>query len=123
MRLVIVESPYGGDIEVNLEYGRACLKDCLRRGEAPFASHLLYTQPGVLNDDDPDERELGIQAGLVLGARLDATVVYVDRGVSRGMIQGILEAQKLSRPIEFRSLQGRPASQDPPDLHGSQHGS
>jgi len=50
------------------------------RGEAPYASHALYTQPGVLDDSIPVERETGIEAGLEWGAKADATVVYVDRG-------------------------------------------
>ena len=40
-RRVIVESPYAGDIETNVAYARAALRDCLSRGEAPIASHLL----------------------------------------------------------------------------------
>ena len=64
MRRVIVESPYAGDIERNLAYARAGIRDCLKRGEAPIASHLLYTQPGILDDDDGEERQLGIEAGL-----------------------------------------------------------
>ncbi len=64
---VLVESPFKGDDERNIEYARACLHDCFLRKEAPFASHLLYTQPGVLDDNVPDERELGIEAGLVWG--------------------------------------------------------
>lgn len=60
MRMVIVESPYAGDIERNVAYARACIADCLKRGEAPFASHLLYTQPGVLDDGVPaEDRWLG----------------------------------------------------------------
>ena len=43
-----------------MAYARACVADCLRRGEAPIASHLLYTQPGVLDDDVPEERAQGI---------------------------------------------------------------
>lgn len=54
LRLVIVESPYAGDIEANVAYARRCLRDSLARGEAPIASHLLYTQEGVLRDDVPD---------------------------------------------------------------------
>lgn len=50
MILVIIESPYAGDVDRNLEYLRAAMRDCLKRGEAPFASHALYTQPGVLDD-------------------------------------------------------------------------
>lgn len=45
MRLVILESPYAGNIEKNVAYARACVRDSLSRGEAPIASHLLYTQP------------------------------------------------------------------------------
>lgn len=60
--LVIVESPYSGDIERNLCYARAALKDCFDRGEYPFASHLLYTQKDVLDDNIPEQRQLGILA-------------------------------------------------------------
>lgn len=46
MRRVIVESPYAGEVEANVTYARACVRDCVLRGEAPIASHLLFTQPG-----------------------------------------------------------------------------
>lgn len=105
-RLVIVESPFAGDVSRNVAYARAAMADCLRRGEAPFASHLLYTQSGVLDDDVPAERRLGIEAGLAWGERADATVVYGDLGVSRGMAQGIDRAKACRRPIEHRSLSG-----------------
>lgn len=106
MRLVIVESPYAGEVERNVAYARAAMADCLRRGEAPLASHLLYTQPGVLDDDVPAERLRGIEAGLAWGAKADATVVYSDLGTSRGMAQGILQANAERRPVEYRSLPG-----------------
>ena len=64
MRRVIVESPYAGDVATNIAYARAAVRDCLMRGEAPIASHLLFTQPGILDDDVADERRLGIEAGL-----------------------------------------------------------
>ena len=83
---------------------RAALADCLRRGEAPFASHLLYTQPGVLDDLIPKERKQGIEAGLELAKRADATVVYADLGISKGMEWGIKAATEIDRPIEYRSL-------------------
>jgi hypothetical protein len=73
-------------------------------GDAPFPSHALYTQEGVLNDDIPQERDLGIDAGLAIGARLEATVVYVDLGISRGMAMGIERAEREGRPVERRSL-------------------
>lgn len=111
MRRVIVESPYAGDIELNLRYLRACMADCLARGEAPFASHGLYTQPGVLDDSDPGEREHGIQAGFAWRSAADATAVYTDLGISRGMDYGIAAAVRLKaasgftgHAIEYRKL-------------------
>jgi hypothetical protein len=104
IRLVIIESPFAGDVERNTAYARAAMLDCLRRGEAPYASHLLYTQPGVLDDANPEERTLGIEAGLAWGARADATVVYRDLGVSRGMALGVARATAAGRPVEWRTL-------------------
>jgi hypothetical protein len=108
MRRVIVESPYAGktpeELERNVRYARACVRDCLRRGEAPIASHLLYTQPGILDDAVPFERQWGIDAGLAWGAVAAATVVYTDLGISRGMQYGINNANAAGRPVEFRTL-------------------
>lgn len=104
MRLVILESPYAGNVEQNVEYARRCVRDSLMRGEAPIASHLLYTQPGILDDDVPAERAQGIDAGLAWRRVADASVVYVDFGISRGMQYGIEAAQKAGRPVEYRRL-------------------
>lgn len=103
-KLVIIESPFAGDVHRNIEYARLALKDALDRGEAPFASHLLYTQPGVLNDLVPAERKLGIEAGLAWGQAADLTAVYFDLGISEGMRQGIARAQAEGRPVEYRSI-------------------
>lgn len=105
MKLVILESPYAGEVERNVEYARACLVDSLRRGEAPLASHLLYTQ--VLDDLVPEERALGIEAGLAWGRLAIATVVYADRGISSGMGRGIDRAKAEGRPVEMRWLGGK----------------
>lgn len=104
MRRVVIESPYAGDIEQNLRYLRACMADSLSRGEAPFASHGLYTQPGVLDDSDPVERELGIKAGFAWRSAADATIVYTDLGITKGMQYGIDHAAESGRPIEYREL-------------------
>lgn len=105
-RLVILESPYAGDVEANVAYARQCVRDSLQRGEAPIASHLLYTQPGILRDDVPEERNLGIDAGLQWQCCAEAIVVYTDRGISGGMKQGINRAKKLyNTKIEYRSIE------------------
>ena len=104
MRRVILESPFAGDVEKHVAYARACVRDSLSRGEAPIASHLLYTQPGILRDEVTEERQWGIDAGLAWASGADATVVYTDHGISRGMEYGIANATKAARPIEYRSL-------------------
>nr|WP_278436618.1 hypothetical protein [Brucella anthropi] len=100
--LVIIESPYGGDVVRNTEYARACLLDSLRRGEAPIASHLLHTQ--VLDDLRPEERELGIGAGLAWYRVAEKCVVYEDFGMSRGMAEGTARARSHGVPVEYRRL-------------------
>lgn len=104
MRRVILESPFAGDVKRNLKYLRACMRDSLMRGEAPYASHAIYTQPGVLNDDNPEDRRLGMLAGFAWRPVADATVVYVDLGNSPGMIAGVEDAEMHHRPVEIRRL-------------------
>lgn len=102
---VIIESPFAGDIDANVEYTRACVRDSLRRGEAPFASHLIYTQAGILDDRAPDEREQGIEAGLEWGRAADRCAVYIDRGVSPGMEAAIKRHRARGVLVMFRRLE------------------
>lgn len=104
MKLVILESPYAGDVKANEEYARLCVRDSLSRGEAPIASHLLYTQPTILDDTDPEERQWGIDAGLAWKAVAEMSVVYTDRGVSQGMEYGIAAAMEAGLEVEFRTI-------------------
>jgi hypothetical protein len=108
MRLVILESPFAGNVEENIEYARRCVKDSLHRGEAPIASHLLYTQPGILDDTIPEERQLGIDAGLAWRAVAEGSVIYIDKGLSRGMEYGVIAAIQAGIPIEVRSIDNSP---------------
>jgi len=104
MKLVIIESPYAGDVQRNVEYARRCVRDSLSKGEAPIASHLLYTQPGILDDRIQDERTFGISAGHMWIQRCDLVAVYTDLGVSDGMCGGIGFAEDMKKPIEFRKI-------------------
>lgn len=104
MRLVILESPYAGRLEDNITYARACVRDSLLRGEAPIASHLLYTQPNILDDSNPHERSLGIKAGHAWLAAAEAVVIYQDYGLSEGMILGIAAGHAANIPVEFRNI-------------------
>lgn len=122
--IVIIESPFAAnmekcpsglnekevaawkrqEIETNLRYVRAAMRDCLLRQEAPYASHALYTQEGVLNDDIKEERQHGIESGFAFRLAAKKTVVYTDRGMSGGMKMGIEHSNKVGIPVEYRSL-------------------
>lgn len=104
MRLVVLESPYAGDIRTNVAYARCCVADCLARGDAPIASHLLYTQPGILRDDVPVERALGIEAGLLWAAHAQVSVFYTDLGWSPGMEAALKRAYAEDREAVVRRL-------------------
>jgi hypothetical protein len=101
---VVIESPYAGDIEKNVDYARKCMRDSLKREECPIASHLLYTQKGILDDSNPIERELGIKAGFKWGYLAEKIAVYQDLGISIGMKNAIYFYQSLDIPIEYRNI-------------------
>jgi hypothetical protein len=106
MKRVIIESPFRGENayqqERNHRYALMCLKDSLARNEAPFMSHLLYTQ--VLNERVQEERDFGINTGLIWGECAELTAVYTDNGISEGMQKGIDHAVSLNRPVEYRKV-------------------
>lgn len=108
MRRVVIESPYAGNIERNVEYARRAMKDSLSRNEAPFAGHLLYTQ--VLDDLIPLERDCGIAAHMVWIESAEVIVVYEDYGISTGMKLAIVFADKCVPPIpvEYRKIGENP---------------
>lgn len=98
---VIVESPFAGGF-ANVRYARECVRDCIDRGESPFASHLLYTQKGLLDDSIVEERRAGIAAALGWLEVADYVAVYMDLGVTKGMVAGIVHATKIGKPIKLR---------------------
>ena len=104
MRRVILESPYAGNVEANLEYARRCVRDFVLRGEAPIASHLLFTQEKILDDRIPQERKLGIECGLAWVPYADVMVLYCDLGMSHGMMGAMAYAQRHGLPTELRCI-------------------
>jgi len=106
MKLVILESPYSGAVGRNTMYARRCVHDCLLRNESAIASHLLFTQPGVLDDHDAEERALGIRAGLAWRPRADYSVFYTDWGWSKGMLAALDGCLTQNLDFRIRALDG-----------------
>ena len=106
MKLVSIESPYAGDTERNITYAKRAMLDCIGRGEAPFASHLLY--PQVLDDNDLIQRESGFACSFAWIQWADILVVYKDYGISPGMVRAIDYAIDSDIAIEYRSIGPNP---------------
>jgi len=103
--LINLESPYAGNIDLNVMYAQFCMHDSIvNHYEAPFASHLLYTQPNVLRDEIPEERTMGITAGRDFSDITEKTVVYVDLGMTDGMVFAVKHAQQIDHVVELRFL-------------------
>lgn len=103
--IVDIESPYNAAtpalIERNILYARLCCRWALMEGYIPFASHLFYTQPGILDDQVPVERELGILAGKSLIKSTNSkSLFFMDLGESTGMTFGREDALQSGRPFE-----------------------
>jgi hypothetical protein len=56
----------------------------------------------------PEERQRGIDAGSAWYKVADASVAYVDRGISGGMEYGFQAARAAGKPVEFRRPQEGP---------------
>lgn len=108
MALVVVESPYAGDVDRNMRYLKDCVRDCLVRGESPYASHAFFTQ--FLDDTVMIERLTGINAGLMWANKSDYAVFYVDHGMSEGMTHALNHYKATDKPVIFRRLYGEPAN-------------
>lgn len=106
IRRVFICSPFRGNTEFNIKYARKAMAHSLALGEAPFAPHLLYTQPSVLDDDKPADRERGMTAGAVWMLNSELIAVYADHGISDGMKREIAGASRAGITIEVRTLYG-----------------
>lgn len=108
LECVVVESRFAGatpkDLLIHKKYTLACVRDCIKRGEAPYASHVMYAHSYIVDDFIAQERALGIYSGFIWGDFACKTVVYTDLGISSGMQEGIDHAKSKNRPIEFRHL-------------------
>ncbi len=80
MLRVILESPDAGDILRNVAYARWAISHSLSIGEAPIASHLLFPEHGIVDENDPAGRSLGIAAGLAWAPVAQLMALYVDYG-------------------------------------------
>lgn len=96
-KLVYICSPYRGNVEENVKNARAySLQAMIQHPDVlPIAPHLLFTQ--YLDDTDPEQRRIGLDAGLDLLSICDELWVYGEP--SEGMAAEIKLAEELDIKI------------------------
>ena len=103
MRITIVESPYTTPVADRLSCVRyalwACF-DCIAAGEAPFASHLLFTQ---MLPETAGARAMGLQMRDRMATATGGLIAhYTDLGITPGMLRDV----DCTAVVEKRTLKG-----------------
>lgn len=108
MKRLIVESPFKAtetySVEENIAFARKVCRHALLLGYSPYASHLFFTQPGLLDDDLPNERRLGIDAGLVWSVGVGDVwfALRSDEKLSVGMTYAANRHRMREAKVQFR---------------------
>ena len=97
---VYIVSRYAGDVENNVNNAIRYCRFAIDKKKMPIAAHLLY--PQIVDDNNPDEREIGTMYGLALLALCDEVWCFGE-ALSSGMEQEIKEAKRLGKPIKYFS--------------------
>jgi len=97
MKLVYICSPCRGDYEKNITKAQEYCREAISMGVVPIAPHVYFTQ--FLNDLYPEERKLGMTAGLELLKLCAEVWVYGMDNPSEGMKAEIELAKELRIPV------------------------
>ena len=101
-RTVFVCSPYRADTAIerqaHLDIAVRICRRVLRWGDIPLAPHLLYPAYGLLNDDDPAERERGLAINRRWIEQCDVLVYYAPK-ITSGMQLELKVARALNKTI------------------------
>ena len=96
--IVYICSPFAGNVEENQRRAREYCRFAVQQGFIPIASHLFF--PQFLDDEDPEQRELGLYMGNVLLTKCQEVWVFGYR-ISSGMAAEIAKAERRQMPIRF----------------------
>lgn len=101
-KIVFICSPFAGDIELNTDRARRYGRFAATQNAVPIIPHLMY--PQFLEENNPKERQLGIDMGLVLLSKCHEIWVFGNR-ISSGMALEIKKAKKWNIPIRYFTTQ------------------
>lgn len=98
---VYICSPYRGDTKKNAAAAIEYCRYAIDKGVIPIAPHIYLTQ--FLNDDIPEQRELGLQIGLEALADCSEVWVFGDY-ISEGMKQEIVTALEAGQKVVIKHI-------------------
>ena len=96
--VVFICSPYAGEIQKNKRRAREYCKFAVKQNCIPLAPHLLF--PQFLDDNEPEERKLGLFMGCVLLTKCVELWVFGEH-VTDGMAVEIEKAERRLIPIRY----------------------
>lgn len=114
-RIVVIESPYSGNIAKNVMYAQRAMLDARKRGEIALVPHLLWTQhyqcPDVFVSDYDDKykvegcgREESLEQIKTLRRLANKVVFYLDYGMSPGMNDAVKDCKENGYACEERYI-------------------
>jgi hypothetical protein len=98
MKIVYIASPLAGDIQNNIQKALGYCRMAVSMGVVPLAPHTIFTR--LLDDNDPEQRRLGMKMGYTLLERCDELWVF-GSVLSAGMKAEITYAEKLGMPVRY----------------------
>lgn len=96
--IVYICSPYADAVEENVAAARRYSRFAVDSGYIPITVHLLY--PQFMDDNDPEERQLGLFFGNVIMSKCSEVWVFGDH-ISPGMASEIKRARLKHYPIRY----------------------
>lgn len=100
-KLIYVCTPYRAstpeELAENIRLAKRVCKRVLSENYVPYAPHLFF--PWFLDEDNPKDRKLGMDAGMKVLERCDGLYVSGPR-ISEGMAREIEKAASLGIPIK-----------------------
>lgn len=99
--LVYICSAYAGNTDENAAKARMYMRFAMAHNRIPVASHVLYHR--VLDDGNPEERDLGLFFGKVLLGFCKEVWVFGEN-LSKGMKGEVNFAKKQNKPIRYFSI-------------------
>lgn len=97
-KIVFICSPFAGDVEGNTLRARRYGRFAVSQKAIPIIPHLMY--PQFLEEEDPDERKLGLEMGLVLLTKCQELWVFGNH-LSSGMALEVKKAKERGIRIRY----------------------